>query len=973
MYFRILLCLLFASIAAHPQDRSTYRWYFHIGLGINFNTAPPSILSGGQTVNTGHGEGTSVACDSATGNLLFYSDGNTIWNRNHAVMASNIHPQSVSSTQAVLIIRQPGSQTLYHLFTTAGLGRTPGARHIVVDMALNGGLGDVVSNTQIILNTVCEKLTAVRACNGIDYWVIFRRYDVAEFHAFGLTQSGFNTTPVVSNSGKSFSVTALSRGEMKFSPNGRLLGCVNENDDVELYDFNNATGTITNRRVLGTGQFRYGLTFSPNSRWLYVDDGWSVGNNIFRYDVTAPNIAATMQTLFTTSGGCCFMELAPDGNIYIARNGRNFISTISNPDAVTPTFTDQAITFSANMQWGLPNFPQDLFIPDFAGPDVLACPNQPVQIGIAPVAGYTYLWTPANALNNATLPQPLATVTQKTTFTVTATDANGCSIIRDMVVDVRPRPTITAAASKQTICPGESTTLSATLPGATSFTWRPGNINGSSAIVTPLGTTTYRVTIVDANGCTWQDSTTITVRNRPNVSVQTSPPIINGFATICAGQSVLMSAIPGLSSYQWSSGETTSSISVTTAGRYIVQGTDANGCINWDTVNVAVNPLPNANAGNDTSVCALTTLQLRATGGTSYLWTALNSAPQLNRNGSASPTLNTPQSGTFTYVVDVTDANGCSKKDSIAITVHALPSAVISPVFSDTTICSCSMLTLSAPSAQSYQWYRNVPNNIISTNQTVTVSDSGTYYVRVTDNNGCSNLSFGSTVHLRIPQAQFIIQIPDSAVVGETVTININNTGTDLTACGVDSAIVHLTMNRHPLAPFNSSPGGTVTGDIRKLSLPIKVTSSGTTASLTYITTLGATDVTPIIIDSIEWKNCAAMYTVTQDTFRVAGICYARGVKRLYNEGAVVTMLVQPNPVGTTSTVQIESNAVVEQCTVKIVDVLGRTLDVLYKGDILQGVNQVTLQPNQLPDGIYAIVLQTPTNETLTTIIEVRK
>lgn len=982
MLLRLLCLLFFCAASLWAQDRSTNRWYFYNRLGLDFNTSPPTVLTDGRVANTLHREGTSVISDAVTGALLFYSDGDTVWNRNHQIMVAGIHPESHSSTQSALIIRQPNSTTLYHLFTTAGLGKVPGARHLVIDITMNGGLGGVASNTQLIANPICEKVTAARACDGVDYWVIFRRYDAPEFRAFRLSPTGLNTTPVISNSGIAFANTADARGEMKISPNGRLLACANETNITDLFDFNNATGQITNRRILSPNGQRYGLTFSPNSNWLYVNDGWVSGSSrVFRYDMTAANIAASQQVIATSAiTQLGYMELAPDGRIYISHHASRFLSTISNPDAVNPVYTDQAIDMGALMGWGLPNFPQDLFIPDFAGRDTLLCPDQPVRIGIPALSGYTYRWSPVTGLDNPNQAQPTATASQTTTYTVTVTDPNGCSIVRDMTLSVRPRPTIALSSNKanNAICPDDNIQLTATMSGAVSVNWQPGNLSGAVVTVTPTSSTTYRASLIDANACIWVDSIAVTVRPRPTLTIQSSRPAQNDTVRMCTGLNATLAATAGLSSYQWSGGETAANITVTAAGRYIVEGTDANGCKNNDTIYVELLPLPVADAGRDTSVCAGNTLQLQASGGTSYNWIPLAGSPALSQNNVANPQLSSQVSGDFNYAVQVTGSNGCVNFDTLRVRVHALPVAVISPAAADTSICICSSITLSANPAVRYEWYRNTPNQIVGTTQSLVVRDSGSYTVRIIDTNGCEDIADPVNVHI-LPQSFALrVRVPDSALVGAQVNIGLSGNYTNLTtlaSCPSDSFTLHISMNRHPFGAKRGTPSfGTVTGDIRTLNISGATSGQGSYAlQLPYTVTLGAADSSIIRIDSVSWKSCILPVTIINDTFHVAGICTARGTKRLYNEGATVTMMVQPNPVSEQSGVVLDASAAIAGCRVFLSDILGRTVATIYEGDIAAGRNEFSLPARHLPEGVYSLVFRSPAHEVLNVMVEVRK
>ena len=167
---RILSAFIFFSIltitsqAQHEYDN----WYFGSGAGINFTSGSPVVLIDGMTFTT---EGTAVMSDTA-GNLLFYTDGVTVWNKNHMMMVNgnNLHGGN-SSTQSALIVKQPASDSLYYIFTVGDYGAY-GFSYSVADMSLQSGLGEVILKNIVVSNNSTEKLTGARDANGNDYWIL---------------------------------------------------------------------------------------------------------------------------------------------------------------------------------------------------------------------------------------------------------------------------------------------------------------------------------------------------------------------------------------------------------------------------------------------------------------------------------------------------------------------------------------------------------------------------------------------------------------------------------------------------------------------------------------------------------------------------------------------------------------------------------------------------------------------------------
>ena len=150
-------------------------------------------------------------------------------------------------------------------------------------------------------------------------------------------------------------------------------------------------------------------------------------------------------------------------------------------------------------------------------------------------------------------------------YVITYTDTDGETATD--TISINALPTIVISASNSSICNGESTTLTAS--GGSSYVWSNGE-NTPAITVSPTSTTTFTVTGTDSNGCTNTASQSITVNALPTVE-------ISGTLTYCAGATTTLTATAGLSSYLWSTGETTQSI-IVTAGSYTVTGTDSNGC-----------------------------------------------------------------------------------------------------------------------------------------------------------------------------------------------------------------------------------------------------------------------------------------------------------------------------------------------------------------------------------------------------------
>ena len=276
-----------------------------------------------------------------------------------------------------------------------------------------------------------------------------------------------------------------------------------------------------------------------------------------------------------------------------------------------------------------------------AGADQSVCMGTSVTLSGS--GAQAYAWN--NSAANATAFSPAATAT----YTVTGTDANGCTATDNVLVTVNPLPAINAGADAA-ICTGETITLTGN--GGQTYSWNNSVVNG--AAFAPAATATYTLTGTDANGCTNTDDILVTVNSLPAISAGTD-------VTICAGETVTLSGNGG-QTYVWNNSVTNgTAFSPAATATYTITGTDANGCTNTDQVVVTVNALPVINLGADTTTCSnYGPVALNAGAGfTTYHW---------NNNAS---TAATTANISGTYIVTVTNQNGCENSDAIVVTFEA--------------------------------------------------------------------------------------------------------------------------------------------------------------------------------------------------------------------------------------------------------------------------------------------------------------
>jgi len=286
--FSILICSVFFAAAQNEGNI----WYFGYNAGLDFNSGSPVSISNGQ-LNTL--EGCASIADN-NGDLLFYTDGMVVYNKNHTIMpnGSGLLGNN-SSTQSSIIVKKPASSTIYYIFTVDGMsGMSGGLNYSEVDMTLNGSLGDITINKNILLiPQACEKVTAIIHQNGADFWVISRVENSDTFHSYLLTSSGVNLNPVITNIGPIYSGTV---GYLKGSPDGTRIAAANTlgNQQVNVFNFDKLTGILSNEiTITVAGLYPYGVEFSPNNDILYV----SADASIYQYDLLAGSATAISNSM----------------------------------------------------------------------------------------------------------------------------------------------------------------------------------------------------------------------------------------------------------------------------------------------------------------------------------------------------------------------------------------------------------------------------------------------------------------------------------------------------------------------------------------------------------------------------------------------------------------------------------------------------------------------------------------------------
>ncbi|MEI7723791.1 MAG: gliding motility-associated C-terminal domain-containing protein [Bacteroidota bacterium] len=515
-------------------------WYFGEKAGIDFRSGNAVPLLD-ENVMTAF-KATASICDSL-GNLLFFTDGKKVWDKTFTLMPNaTALAGDLIATQPCIIVPWPGDSSLYYIFTLDVLKfqdsvnyTTRGLTHTLIDLKLRNGLGDAVStilNTPL-LSPVCQKLTAVKHKNENFFWVIAHEWNSDKFYAYLITNAGM-APPVISAVGSVHGGNSKDDknavGYLKASPDGKKLAlAISQKKVIEVFDFNNETGAITNPQsytATKPGVNPYGIEFSPDSRFLYATlfeiggvEHPSRPSFIYQFDLNSglsnPVVVDSVYGVRVAA-----MQLATDGRIYLSRT--NVI--LSKRDSLE-------VIYNPNRKGAACNF---------------------------------------NLLNNDP-GSSLPLLGRKSIYS-----------LPNLVQSYLNIPTFTW----DSVCHGDVTRFHLTnKANIDSLTWNFGD-GGTSNTLDPLhayaNPGSYWVKVTEKfNGQAFTDSVRVT--NYP------LPPIVLGDTILLySGSAINLHAGGGYTDYLWSTGSQDSIISVGSQGDYWAQVKDIHCCINSDTTFIRV-------------------------------------------------------------------------------------------------------------------------------------------------------------------------------------------------------------------------------------------------------------------------------------------------------------------------------------------------------------------------------------------------
>ncbi len=526
-----------------------------------------------------------------------------------------------------------------------------------------------------------------------------------------------NAVSFVPSVTKTYTVTGTDANGCKNTAN--VLVTVNSLPTVVANATKTTVCTGDNVILIGTGASTYvwdnnvtnGVSFVPNTTKTYIVTGTDVNGC-----KNTANLIVTVNSLPTVTANSNKSVVCLGDNVTLTGSGAStyvWDNNVSNSVSFVPSAT-KTYTVTGMDANGCKNI-ANVMVTVNSLPAVVATATKTAvcsgdNITLTGTGASTYTWD--NNVSNGVSFVPSATKT----YSVTGTDINGCKNTENVMVTVNSLPAVVATTTKTAVCSGESVTLTGT--GASTYTWDNNVSNGVSFV--PSATKTYIVTGTDANGCKNSANVLVIVNTSPTVIATATKTVV------CSGESVTLTGT-GASTYVWDNNVINGVSFVPSATKtYTVTGTDANGCFKAASISVAINNIPTVQivSSNPTNkACEDANLELTTDVVGSYLWS----------NGEKTKNIYPIKSGV--YSLNFTDNNGCSNtSNSIKVTIFTLPTVSIT-LNGNSTYCSTNLTELVSTTAASYLW------NSGETTKSIKPTQTGSYFVKITDINGCSQTS----------------------------------------------------------------------------------------------------------------------------------------------------------------------------------------------------------------------------------------
>lgn len=610
------------------------------------------------------------------GNLLFYSNGRTIWNKEHKVMMNG--DSLAGDTTAIhspLIVKKPNSNSIYYMFTTDGamrkynFGINNGLTYYIIDLRLDSGRGMVISKNNLLNPFVGERLAILKHKNGKDFWIMTHSDTGNLFYSYLLCENGLSTNAVISKQGRKYDNLTETRGDMLQVENTNYLVVMYTKKynviwkaDIEIFLLDSNTGLLEYLKTITLNGVYVGwqLKIPAKGNFLYIGFGYlkrqfaiSIANNDFNvvgsriFDTVSQsyNFVSNKRSDFICASASNFNDFDRIKNI-------NDSIPICNIKTNTDTFNFDKSLNAENYGY-LPNFPPFYFEPlNFSYEQTyqhMPC----VFKAYSCLDSCTFDWdfgdTTSHALNYSSIKYPAHVYRDSGTYTVRCIkhryDTENDTMIKTIHIDFNPKPVL---GNDTTLCGSKNLSITAPLVYDKYF-WNTGDTSRSIA-VTKSGTYVLKTYKFYPGNC----KATEIAENADTIRIDILPlpsKVSQRRYYACTGNSVTISAEnPGMQ-YRWNTGDTTRYLTTSTPGSYVVKISNQQ-CFLYDTIAVM-------NYNTMKPIITIENNILYSTPAVTYKWLSSHS---LSENTWQSFT---PRNNGY-FKVQITDSNGCqATSDSV--------------------------------------------------------------------------------------------------------------------------------------------------------------------------------------------------------------------------------------------------------------------------------------------------------------------
>ena len=333
----------------NPDRKRNINWLFGNNVWIDFNNDTPAFKTGCKI----GGSEPAASISDTSGKLLFYTNGQTIWNQNHDTFTNgNGLLGDWSSSQGTCIVPLPENDSLYYVFTTDDIAGPNGFRFNLVKY--KNGSGIVLKKNILLQKGICESISVTIHADGKSTWVVVHSSPGNTFYAYLITKDGLLPCPKLSKAGHSYDNNFQNaQTYAKFSLNSKYFAISAPTEDIfQVLEFNNLEGYFKSLIVKSNFFLVLGLEFSPNNRYLYI---LQRDRNISQYDLTFNTIRVIKS--YSNSPPYKGSLLLSNNKIYVGYFDSFYLASLNNIDSSSVGFQQRALDLKSNkFRYGLPNF-----------------------------------------------------------------------------------------------------------------------------------------------------------------------------------------------------------------------------------------------------------------------------------------------------------------------------------------------------------------------------------------------------------------------------------------------------------------------------------------------------------------------------------------------------------------------------------------------------------------------------------------